>query len=453
MGCYGNKTIHTPNMDEFASEGAVFDSAYPESLPTIPARRALHTGRRAYPFNHYEPLKWDIVYLPGWQPMDNNEDTLAENLVKAGYYTGFVTDTFPYFAPGMNFTRGFWQWEYIRGQQQDKWRSPATISSEELAKYGTEGAGGGFPKNKVLRHLANTSHVHSEEDTTTARTFRWAMDFIEDNRKAQPFYLMVDCFKPHEPWEAPSPYFEMYAPPNYTGKTNLFVSYGPAGNQMDEKVLSGITAHYSGLVTMLDTWFGYFIEKLKRLGLWENSLIVFLSDHGTNFADNPERVVGKPSYALYPGVMHIPLMIHFPKGEGSSQRFGELVYNTDVTATLYECAGINVHSQITVDGESLYSLVRDSKWINRQYLTSRYGDTVWYRDKNHWVIIDANGEPRGVFDIQKDPGCRNNIVSTSEDIVKTAWKYILRDANGHLPVYKDVKTTDAIGRFDNEPKV
>ena len=81
MGCYGNKTIHTPNMDEFASEGAVFDSAYPESLPTIPVRRTLHTGRRAYPFNHYEPLKWDIVYLPGWQPMDNNEDTLAERPV------------------------------------------------------------------------------------------------------------------------------------------------------------------------------------------------------------------------------------------------------------------------------------------------------------------------------------------------------------------------------------
>jgi len=69
-------------------------------------RKALHTGRRAYPFKNYRPVKWDIVSLPGWQPMDNAEDTLAENLAASGYQTGLVTDTLPYFAPGFNFTRG-----------------------------------------------------------------------------------------------------------------------------------------------------------------------------------------------------------------------------------------------------------------------------------------------------------------------------------------------------------
>ena len=65
LGCYGNKFIHTPNLDAFAADSVVFDSAYPESLPTIPVRRALHTGRRAYPFKNYSPVRWDIVYLPG----------------------------------------------------------------------------------------------------------------------------------------------------------------------------------------------------------------------------------------------------------------------------------------------------------------------------------------------------------------------------------------------------
>ena len=130
----------TPNIDAFAARSVLFERAYPESLPTIPVRRAMHTGRRAYPFRDYRPVKWDIVYLPGWQAIDNDEDTLAEGLAAEGYHTGFVTDTLPYFAPGFNFQRGFWQWEYVRGQQQDRWRSPFTVSAERMASHRPRGA-------------------------------------------------------------------------------------------------------------------------------------------------------------------------------------------------------------------------------------------------------------------------------------------------------------------------
>ena len=78
IGAYGNEWIRTPCFDSFAQESTVFTRAYPESLPTIPMRRAVHTGRRAYPFDDYAPVSWDNVYLPGWQPMDREEGTLAE---------------------------------------------------------------------------------------------------------------------------------------------------------------------------------------------------------------------------------------------------------------------------------------------------------------------------------------------------------------------------------------
>jgi len=444
IGCYGNKDIHTPNLDAFAAESAVFDCAYPESLPTIQVRRALHTGRRVYPFRKYKSLKGLTVYLSGWNPMDNEEDTLAENLVDAGYYTGFVSDTQPYFAPGMNFTRGFEQWEFIRGQLKDKWRSPAVVPLEKLAKYGNPDEV--RRDSVVLQYLANTANVHSEKDTTTAKVFQWAMNFIEDNRHVQPFYLMVDCWDPHEAWEAPDPYLEMYAKPGYKGRTILHPRYAPVDGQMSQEELEHVIANYCGLVTLVDTWFGYFINKLKRLGLWENSVITFLSDHGTNFADNPERIVGKPHYSLYPGLMHVPLIVRFPNGEGAGQRFNQLIYDTDVTATFYECAGIDIHSKVSIDGQSLYSLVKYGKWNEREYLTSRYGNTLWYRDKKWWVIIDVTGKPRAVFNIQKDPHCQSNIVSHTKDVVKKAWKYILDDAGGDLPVHEKIKQTDALGR-------
>jgi arylsulfatase A-like enzyme len=74
-GCYGSIRVQTPHIDSFAKRGVRFTRAFPESLPTIPVRRALHTGRRAFPFHNYKPVKWDVVYLPGWQAMDNEEDT------------------------------------------------------------------------------------------------------------------------------------------------------------------------------------------------------------------------------------------------------------------------------------------------------------------------------------------------------------------------------------------
>ncbi|HOJ30914.1 MAG TPA: sulfatase [bacterium] len=446
LGCYGNKRIYTPNFDAFAGESVIFDNVYPESLPTIPVRRGLHTGRRCYPFRDYQILKWCPIKLPGWQPVSNNEDTIAENLVNNGYYTGFITDTSAYFTPGMNFTRGFLQWEFIRGVEGSIYHSPSRVTSEILKKYGGDinKLNKPYPKYFTLNAAANLSDVYSEEDTTTAQVFLRAMRFIDENRVFKPLFLFIDCFIPHEPWKAPDSYLEMYYNnPDYNGRTFLHTKYGPVDTQMTEEEFKHTVAHYCGLVSMADTWFGYFIQKVKRLGLWENSVIVVLSDHGTNFAENPERVIGKPHYALYPAVMKVPLMIHVP-GMKTSRRCKHLLYNIDATATIYTLAGIE--KKILLDGKDLTSLMRKNQEEGRQYLTCRYGDSVWYRDTNHWVIMNIKGQARSVFDIKKDPECMYNIVSDSGKIIEKAWKFILKDAEGQLPDYTDlIEETDALG--------
>ena len=271
------------------------------------------------------------------------------------------------------------------------------------------------------------------------------MDFIEDNRNVRPFYLVIDCFDPHESWEAPKSYLEMYADPNYKGPTILSTIYGPAEGKYTREEIEHVKANYCGLVSLVDNWFGNFVDKLGRLGLLENTLLAFISDHGTNFTDNPEGIIGKPHYALYPGVMHIPLIIHFPEGPGVGQRFDNLLYNVDVTATFYDYAEVDM-DDLNIDGQSLKSLVCEGKWNEREYLTCRYGDTVWYRDRDYWVIISVSGEPRAVFDILEDPNCENNILPEADEIVGKAWNLILKDAGGQLPVYDMRRKTDAVGR-------
>lgn len=446
LGCYGNETIYTPNIDHFAEQSVKFARAYPESLPTIPVRRAMHTGRRAYPFRDYQPIPWDIVYLPGWQPMAREEDCIAERLAAVGYHTGFVADTLPYFAPGMNFYRGFWQWEYIRGMQQDRWQSVHTAPRHRLEQVHAHGGPSRDTYDHMRYHIVNTAHQRHEQDTPTARTFSWAMDFVEDNRNAEPFYLYVDTFAPHEPWEAPPMYHEMYADPAYDGPTIIHVSYATRAEQgIDEAATHNIIAHYSGLVSLIDTWFGMLMEKLDRLGLAENTLVIFTSDHGTNFGDNPFDIIGKPAHSLWPGVMHLPLLVRMPGGIGAGRVVDKLVYNIDAMATVCDVTGAG--SGQGLDGRSLLPLLTDEgKWERREYVTSRYRDALCYIDDEVWIRTNTDGELGEAFDVQADPLCQKDISADLDTaLLQRAWERILADAGGELPVYDVKQLTDAIG--------
>lgn len=446
LGCYGSGDVHTPNLDAFAQRSMRFTRAYPESLPTIPVRRALHTGRRAYPFRDYRPTRWDIVYLPSWQPILNDEDTLAESLAAAGYHTGFVTDTMPYFAPGFNFTRGFWQWEYVRGQQQDRWRSPFTTPDAYLARYIAPEEARRNRHGFIPMTLANKFALQAEGDTTTARVFRWAMQFLEDNRQGAPFYLLVDSFAPHEPWEAPDAYYRLYGVPDYQERRILHCGYGPAeqfGYTAEE--LAYVRAHYCGLVTLVDEWFGKLLDRLDALGLAENTAVFFTSDHGTNFCDNPLRVIGKPDDAMYPGVMQVPLLVRLP-GSTEAAVCDELVYNLDITATVFDLAGLQ--SEMGIHGQSLAPLVRRTgRWASRDYVTCRYNNSLCYIDEHTWALGDIAGAVREMFDLDADPGCRVNIMAREGGARwARAWQRLLDDAGGTFADYSHFWHSDAVGR-------
>lgn len=113
----------TPRMTALGNQGAVFTAAYPESLPTVCVRRALHSGRRTFPFRDYVPRKGDPVQLPGCQPMAEDQPTIAEIFLQAGYRTALVTDNWHLVKPSMNFLRRFTELNLIRGQVLDFFRS------------------------------------------------------------------------------------------------------------------------------------------------------------------------------------------------------------------------------------------------------------------------------------------------------------------------------------------
>ena len=253
-------------------------------------------------------------------------------------------------------------------------------------------------------------------------------------------------FTPHETWEAPLHYYDLYGSRDDREPIYLSAPYGPLDRNPEvEERLPSIRANYAGLVTMVDTWFGKLIDTIDRLGLKENTLVIFLADHGTNFGENPDRVTGKPADFMYPGTMDIPMLLRHPKGSGAGSTRNEFVYSLDVPATVIAAAGVEPIGKI--EGQSLLSLAEGGGGFqDREYLTCRYGNSVWYKDSKNWFFSGVDFQNSRLFDLEADPTCQHNIAASAGDRIVLAQERILVDAGGELQRYERQEKTDALGR-------
>jgi arylsulfatase A-like enzyme len=173
--------------------------------------------------------------------------------------------------------------------------------------------------------------------------------------------------------------------------------------------------------------------KLAETGRDKDTVVIFVSDHGTNFADNLERAIGKPASYLYPGTMHIPLMVRHPEGLAAGKRFREFAYTVDVPATVCAVAGASPRDGL--HGQNLLTLATGGSWRPRDHVTSRYGDYVWYSDDQNWFFSHVNGEGAHLFDLESSKPFDKLIQHRAPERVKLARARLLEDAGGEIPLY------------------
>src|SRR5690606_7697943 len=287
----------------------------------LPARRALYTGQRVDPFwNGDVRLKGDFVGAPGWGPIDEAQDTVAELLQAAGYRTALISDVYHMFKPSKNFTRGFDQWTFIRGQEQDPYRSGPEPTEEELARWlapqlfehvHNEQSAIDFLRN-CLRNMYGRTH---EEDYFNAQVMIQAARWLQENQDAEDFYLVVESFDPHEPWFVPEQYRRLYD--NSDAQEQVISIYNTT-EKLTPELLRRAQANYSGLVTMCDRWFGHLMETLRTLGRLDDTVVIVVSDHGHSIGDRD--YMGKRGYPSDPSVFDIALLVRHPDGTGAGQR-------------------------------------------------------------------------------------------------------------------------------------
>jgi len=430
LGCYGNRWIKTPAIDGLAKEGVLFTRFFPEALPTLPVRRAMHTGMRTFPNRNYVPRKGDNVKIPGWEPIPESQVTLSEILRKEGYLTALFSSTYHMFKPSMNFHRGFDCWEWIRGQEADRYRPPLKGEVEDLKNLPCDLAYGCV--GHTLRWcLANMQGWRDESDWFPARTFGAAVRWLEENKDAEKFFLVVDEFDPHEPWNAPRNILELYFDiSKYEGRRIINTRTGPF--QFREGELDYTRAQYAGEVTLVDKYVGELLDKVEELGLWENTIVILTSDHGHPIMEH--GILHKAPYCLYPELMDSVLIVYHPDKEYAGTLCDAYVGHHDIPPTILALVGAS--PPVPMDGVNIWKWVEGEERGRREYATSIFGEWVWCRDEEYAYISDVNGGRAKLYDLREDPEQHYDIAEEKPDVCREMYKRILTDAGGPIPHYE-----------------
>ncbi len=268
---YGNLSVRAPHLTDLANQSLIFDDCFAASFPTVPARADIMTGR------------YTFTYLD-WAPLPQTEITLAQQLNNAGYLTFGIADTPFLLRNGYGYDRGFQDFAWIRGQRS-----------------------GPEHDDVVMRR-------RSEQDYFAPMTLRGAADWLERHHRER-FFLYIDTWDPHEPWDPPEYYIRPYYA-DYTGE-NIAPNYWDwREDGFTEKDLEIAHACYCGEISMVDRWFGVLLERLTTLNLLSNTAIFFTSDHGFYFGEHNQ--FGKRRFR-WPG--NLPLEEGFARGMTLGQGF------------------------------------------------------------------------------------------------------------------------------------
>ena len=288
-----------------------------------------------------------------------------------------------------------------------------------------------FQNYYLKTYFSNMQDRKTEEDYFPAQTFIKAVEFVRDTKNSKNVIAVIDEFDPHEVWDPPQKYLDLYVDKNYTGKKVVQPTYSETIEYLSEGELEYMRASYAGEVSMCDNWFGNFIDELKNLELYDDSLIILISDHGHSIGDH--NATGKIPMYMYPELVDIPFIIKPPCNLNSQKRIKKsYVYDHDILPTIF--GFVNKEKSEVFDGIDLSIFLNDGDQLieNRDYITCGFGICTLYKDDHHALIISNDKSHRKLFDLRKDPEWNENIANDNLDIVDELFEKIKKDAKGDL---------------------
>ncbi len=422
LGCNGNTWVKTPNIDRLASEGVNFTNTYAEGLPTIPLRRAVYTGRDTLPF---EPVPMGKRFpgrgpnpAPGWGPLHRKDVTFADTLAETDYNTTLICDCYHFFKPDMNLHEGFRSWDWIRGQEVDPWRT-GPLDSIDIKKVLPRHLRSARATECIQQFCLNNFWAQSEEDRVCARTIRAAMQWLEHNHRQGPFTLWLEMFDPHEPWDPPRRFRDMYGAHHPQCERFIF-GYGVPIDKLKPEEKKLLPKLYAGSITFADLWIGKLLDYVRELGLLDDTMIVFTSDHGTHLGE--KGCIHKRDHFLNSMLANIPLIIRHPDTpKYAGKTVNGLVSAIDIAPTLLDL--MKIRKPKTMTGKSAWPMATGKKRKINDLVFVGIGDYAAVREKNwHYFrgLTPDGGAPPSpcLYDLKNDPGETKNVIKKHPDTVR-----------------------------------
>lgn len=369
-------TCETPNIDRFAARSMVFDNHFVGSLPCMPARRELITGRK------------EFMWRP-WGPLEVFDPRLPIEVKKGNYRTHIVTDHYHYWEEEANgYIQGYDTIEMIRGYEVDRWQ----VNDPNEKKPGWVKKIEEFRASEHIgQYYANTRDFDGEEDFFSAKTFGGACDWLDRHAPKGKFFLHVETFDVHEPFHVPEPYESMYAEGAGRDDFNIwppYQIYDDLDAFMDRTTpeeLAFLKSQFMGKVTMMDKWFGKLLAKLDEMALWDDTMVIFTTDHGHDMGER--RAFGK-QHPHFDSHANIPLMIWHPENPANGKRASGLTQTVDLFSTIIEAAEVDVTPANRHSRSLLPMVVRDEPSPRDAVLYGTFGQGVCATD-GEWTILKS----------------------------------------------------------------
>jgi len=397
LGCYGNTICRTPNLDRLAEQGPCFENAFTVSPVCSPARASLLTG--LYPHNHGVMINTHIA--PAWSTGLSPEiPTFSSILKQAGYALDYVgkwhvnNDVPPH---GFGFDR-----------HEAVWERPDLVKGTEIRIDFANGKG----------QLAAATDGRPREETSLWQRIQMGIRYMRERAdEEQPFFLRIDMPEPHFACIPPEPYASIYRPEDIPPWDNFNDDFSgkPMGHlrKQQEWHLQGkdwswwcqVVAKYYGVISFIDDCVGEVLETIRDLGIENDTIFVFSTDHGDAMGSHGHF---EKAGTMYDEVYRIPLIMGGPRERIAPDRIDAFVRSLDLMPTFVEWAGGQIPKPI--DGRSLASWARGESvdnWPDSVYC-EHHGEVWGYQSQRmvrtqRWKYVYDPHSMDELYDLQEDP--------------------------------------------------
>lgn len=360
--------VQAPNFTRLEQKAVTLENFYAGSMPCMPARREMHTGR--YNFLHRS-----------WGPLEPFDDSVPQLLGEAGVHTHLASDHPHYWEDGgATYHTRFTTWEFFRGQEGDPWKGVVQPGHAANPVHG----------RMVSQDQINRTYMPTEAEHSQTRTVDAGLHFMQTNVAADQWMLQLELFDPHEPFFTHQQYKDRY-PHDYDGPAFDWPGYQKVTEPGEQ--VQHARAEYAALVSMCDASLGRVLDFMDAHDMWDDTLLIVNTDHG--FLLGEHGWWAKSAQPWFNELVHLPAFVWDPRSQRTGQdqsgtRSDVLVQTIDIAPTLLRFFGL----QATADmqGRDLAAILSGTTPAHEEALFGIHGGHVNITD-GRYVYMRGALEP------------------------------------------------------------